>query len=72
MKRKIIMETVNKINEGSVSTAVDRLYGASQSLRGWDANRKNLNPCQMPKIEHAMKNLKLIKQLKTQKPCREF
>ena len=40
MKRKIIMETVNKINEDSVSTAVDRLYGARQSLRGWDANRK--------------------------------
>ena len=69
MKRKIIMETVNKINEDNVSTAVDRLYGARQSLPGWDANRKknHLNPCQMPEIEHAMKNLKLIRQLKNPK-----
>ena len=69
MKRKIIMETVNKINEDSVSTAVDRRYGARQSLRGWDANMKknHFNPCQMPKIEHAMKNLKLIKQFKNPK-----
>ena len=42
MKRKIIMETVNKINEDSVSTAVDRLYGDRQSLRGWDANREKI------------------------------
>ena len=42
MKRKIIMETVNKINEDSVSTAVDRQYGARQSLRGWGANRKKI------------------------------
>ena len=40
MKRKIIRETVNTINEDNVSTAVDRLYGARQSLKGWDANRK--------------------------------
>ena len=58
MKRKIIMEIVNKNNEDSVSTTVDRLYGARQSLRGWDANRKknHLSSCQMPKIEHAMIN----------------
>ena len=37
MKRKIIRETVNTIN---VSTAVERLYGTRQSLKGWDANRK--------------------------------
>ena len=75
MKRKIIRETVNTINEDNVSTSVDRLYGARQSLKGWDANRKkkSFESVPMPKIEHAMKNLKLITLLqKTQKPCREF
>ena len=43
MKRKIIMETVNKINEDSVSTSVDRIYGARQSLPGWDAHREKKN-----------------------------
>ena len=28
------------INEDNVSTAVDRLYGARQSLRVWDGDRK--------------------------------
>ena len=39
-KCAIIMEAVSKINEDNVSTAVDRLYGERQSLRGWDSDRK--------------------------------
>ena len=39
-KSKIIKETISKINEDNVSTSVDRLYGARQSLRGWDTDRK--------------------------------
>ena len=32
-----------------------------------EEEKNNLKPCQMPKIEHAMKNLKLINQLKNPK-----
>ena len=41
-KCTIIRETVSKISEDNISTAVDRLYGAKQSLQSWDADRKKL------------------------------
>ena len=40
-KCAIIKENVSKINKDNMSTAVDRVYGSRQSLRGWDADRKN-------------------------------
>ena len=61
-KCAIIRETVSKISEDNISTAVDRLYGARQSLQSWDADRKQKNHLNLPrkqKSEPQLKNLKL-------------
>ena len=68
-KCAIIMETVSKINEDNMSSAGDRVYGSRQSLRVWDADRKNnhLKLYQIIKSVLHQTSLKLKVGLKKQK-----
>ena len=74
LKCAIIREAVSEINEDNVSTAVDRLYGARQSLQGWDSDRKksNLNLSQKQKNDPQQKNSMLMALLKKQKVMLEI
>ena len=68
-KCAIIREAVSEINEDNVSTAVDRLYGARQSLQSWNSDRKksHLNLPQKQKNDPEQRNSMLMVLLKKQK-----